>query len=460
MNIDQVKYVYFVGIGGIGMSALARFFKTRQCEVYGYDRTETALTRSLQNEGIMVQYVDDSNLLPDLFNTVSDQTLVIYTPAIPSDSAILNRLKTIGHVLHKRSQVLGLLSRGHYTIAVAGTHGKTTTSTMVAHILMDSGHGCSAFLGGISTNYHTNTLIGDNNVLVVEADEYDRSFLTLYPDVAIVTSADADHLDIYGDHDQMTASFEEFLSQVSPSGVKIVHAGLPFLSTITYGLDSDVRHLSKDGVLFAYAENVQVKDGYFYFDYKSTTVNIENIRLGLPGRHNIRNAVAAMTAALGLNIDPLKVKSALANFAGVKRRFEFHVRTDKHTYIDDYAHHPTEINAFVDAVKELYPDRKLTLIFQPHLFTRTRDFMDGFAEALAKVDTLLLMEIYPAREQPIPGITSGALLEMVDLSDKRICSEIEVLTYVKEVKPELLVTVGAGNIDRLVEPLRELMENV
>lgn len=446
MKMDQMKQVYFIGIGGIGMSALARYFNHIGCEVAGYDRTETPLTMQLINEGIRVIYEDDFNRVPAVFKNPG--SLIIYTPAIPKESGLLAGFKALGHELHKRSEVLGLLSQGKFTIAVAGTHGKTTTSSMIAHLLTDSGLGCSAFLGGIASNYNTNTLFGDNNLLVVEADEYDRSFLTLHPDIAIVTSADADHLDIYGDHEQLQDSFREFLNQTHAGGKRIVHEGLPFPADLYY---------SAEGKGQAYAENIRIEQGYFLFDYVSPDERISDIRMGIPGKHNVSNAVAAISAARYLEIPTGKIKTALANFAGVKRRFEYIVRDENHIYIDDYAHHPAELQAFLGAVRALYPDRKLTVVFQPHLFTRTRDFMDGFAEALSNSDTLILMEIYPARELPIPGIDAAALLEKIKVEDKYLLDQQSVLEFVANHRPELLVTVGAGNIDQLVNPLKEVL---
>lgn len=432
------------------MSGLARYFRHRGCEVAGYDRTETELTRTLVKEGIDVIYTDHFDLVDEIFYDNSSHTLIVYTPAVPSDLSLITKFRERGHELHKRAEVLGLISEGQFTIAIAGTHGKTTTSSMVAHILTDSGFGCSAFLGGITTNYGTNTLFGDNHVLVVEADEYDRSFLTLHPDIAILTSADADHLDIYGDHAQLHDSFRLFLEQVSPHGKKIIHDGLPFSYDITY---------SANGQGQVYAEHIRIQDGSYYFDYVSDQISLKGIRLGIPGHHNVSNAVAAITAALEMGIDPEKIRSALASFAGVKRRFEYIVQTKKHIYIDDYAHHPAELKAFLGAVRELYPNKKLTLVFQPHLFTRTRDFMVQFAQELSQVDTLLLMDIYPARELPIEGIDSTALLNQIQGPEKYLMNADEVSNYVKINRPAVLLTAGAGNIDQLVQVLREVLSD-
>lgn len=452
MNIDQVKHVYLIGIGGIGMSGLARYFKRLGCAVAGYDRTETELTRALVNEGIPVIYHDDVAQIPAAFQSPGPQSLVIFTPAIPKELQIKNVLLERGFELHKRSEVLGIISASRFTIGVAGTHGKTTTSTMIAHILKDTGYDCSAFLGGISTNYNSNVLFGDNNTVVVEADEYDRSFLTLHPNIAIVTSADADHLDIYGDKSHLEESFQLYLDRVVPGGKKIIKVGLPFRGDISYA--------NSKGEAAAYADNIIVKDSHFHFDYCYGDVMIQDIKLGIPGTHNVENAVAAITVALLLDIDPRKIVEALGNFKGIKRRFEYIVKNESHVYIDDYAHHPEELRAFIGSMRQLYPNKKLTLVFQPHLFTRTRDFVDGFAEVLGQVDELLLMEIYPARELPIPGVDSTWLLEKINLTNKRVVSPQEVLDIIQQEKPELVVTVGAGDIDRLVKPIKVLLEEI
>ncbi len=448
MNIDKIKRVYLLGIGGIGMSGLARYFSRLGCEVAGYDRTSTELTRTLEAEGLDITYTDDINTVPAVFKEANEETLLIYTPAIPKDLALKVFFTEQGHELFKRSQVLGFISASRFTIAVAGTHGKTTTSTMVAHILKDSGYDCSAFLGGISTNYQNNVLFGDNNVVVVEADEYDRSFLTLHPNIAIVTSADADHLDIYGDPEELVTSFKLFLDRVVEDGDKIVKKGLPFSGNITY---------AREEKCDAYAENVHVRDGEFYFDYHSETLVLKDVHLGIPGLHNVENAVAAITVANLLDIEADKIRTALSNFAGVKRRFEFIVKNPSHIYIDDYAHHPEELRAFLTSMKKLYPNKKLTVVFQPHLFSRTRDFVDGFAEVLGLADELLLMEIYPARELPIEGVDSSWLLEKINLENKRLVSPEEVLEIIKAENPELVVTVGAGDIDKLVKPISEVL---
>lgn len=448
MELHNIKKVYLVGIGGIGMSGLSRYFAHQGCVVCGYDKTPTELTHALEAEGMQIIFEDKPELVPADFHQPDESTLLIYTPAIPKDSAIMAFFKTAGFEVFKRSQVLGIISKGMYTVAVAGTHGKTTTSSLVAHILKDSGKDCSAFLGGIASNYGSNVLYGKNNIVVVEADEYDRSFLTLHPDIAIVTSMDADHLDIYGDHEHLKESFHLFVSQIKAGGKLINHKGLP-LDGITYGTDNDADVM---------ATNVRVQDGSFWFDFVSANATIRDIEMGIPGLHNIDNAVAAAKACLLLGVEPEAIKHALTAFRGVKRRFEYIVKTDKHIYIDDYAHHPEELRACITSVKRLYPEKKLTTIFQPHLYTRTRDFVDGFAEVLDMTDELLLLDIYPARELPIPGVDSDMILGRMKLLNKRKCGKQEAIDIVELEKPELLLTVGAGDIDQLVTPLKNVLE--
>lgn len=452
MELHNIQRVYLAGIGGIGMSGLARYFARKGCIVCGYDKTCTDLTMALQNEGMQIIYEDRAEFIPLSFHKPCDGTLIIYTPAMPKDSPILHFFKHNGFELFKRSQVLGLISKGMYTVAVAGTHGKTTTSCMIAHILKDSGNDCSAFLGGIAANYQTNVLYGNNNVMVVEADEYDRSFLTLHPDVAIITSMDADHLDIYGDHSHLTESFQLFASQIKDGGTLIYHKGLPVgHDGITYARDEEAG---------AMAKNVRITDGDFYFDFDNGSTHISDIRMGIAGMHNIDNATAAIQAALLLDVAPDAIKSALGNFKGVKRRFEYIVKNPAHIYIDDYAHHPEELRAAISSVKKLYPEKRLTVVFQPHLYTRTRDFVDGFAEVLDMGDELLLLDIYPARELPIEGVDSDMILSRMQLLNKRKCGKQECLDIIRNEKPELLLTVGAGDIDQLVNPLKNILDHV
>lgn len=451
MELRNIQRVYLIGIGGIGMSGLARYFYHIGCIVCGYDKTPTDLTDELRNEGIQIVFEDKSDMIPRNFRDNDPHTLIIFTPAIPKDSEILNFFQKKNFPLFKRSQVLGIISKGRYTIAVAGTHGKTTTSTMVAHILKDSGINCSAFLGGISSNYETNVLFGDSNIVVVEADEYDRSFLTLFPDIAIITSMDADHLDIYGNHAQLTESFKLFASQVKKGGALIHHKGLPLDNGFTYSIDGDAD---------ATATNIRIENGDFFFDFKRGPIIIADIKLGIAGLHNIENAVAAIEAALRIHVDYDDIKNALGSFKGVKRRFEYIVKNDAHIYIDDYAHHPEELRACITSIKRLYPEKKLTTIFQPHLYTRTRDFADGFAEVLDMSDELIMLDIYPARELPIDGVNSEMILGKMRLADKGKYGKQEAINKVRAEKPELLLTAGAGDIDQLIQPLKQAIENV
>jgi UDP-N-acetylmuramate--alanine ligase len=451
MELELIKRVYFIGAGGIGMSALARYFKKRGCIVCGYDKTQTALTLALEEEGILISYTDDVASLPVEFLEKADDLLVVYTPAIPKDSLLLNYFRNKGFDLQKRSQVLGIISKGQYCIAVAGTHGKTTTSSIIAHILTDSGFGCTAFLGGITTNYQSNFLLGDNDVVVVEADEYDRSFLTLHPDLSVITSMDADHLDIYGDASQLEESFHLFAAQLKEGGSLFVKKGLPVNNALTYGIESNAD---------AEAHNIRVEGANFVFDYRGGHTEINDLQLMLPGKHNVENATVAIAAALQLGIDTEKIKSAIACFKGVKRRFEYIVKQEDEIYIDDYAHHPEELRACFDAVRQLYPEKKLTVIFQPHLFSRTRDFADEFAKVLSSVDELLLLDIYPARELPMAGIDSTFLLNKITLAESKLYTKKAALEYIEDKKPELLVTVGAGDIDTLIQPLKIILTNV
>ncbi|WP_316824832.1 UDP-N-acetylmuramate--L-alanine ligase [Pedobacter miscanthi] len=450
MELSKINRVFFVGIGGIGMSALARYFAKRGQVVCGYDKTRTKLTETLEQEGISITYLDEAFSVPAAFLDHHEDTLVVYTPAIPKDSKILNHFIDKGFSLKKRSEVLGIISKGMFCIAVAGTHGKTTTSSIVAHILKNTGYNCTAFLGGITSNYNSNVLFGNNNVVVVEADEYDRSFLTLHPDIAVVTSMDADHLDIYGDKSHLEESFRLFAGQLKAEGTLYAHEGLPLENNISYAASSTAK---------AKAENLRVEGSKFVFDYADATQSIKDISLMLPGKHNVENTTVAIAIALQLGIDAEKVKQAVANFKGVKRRFEYIVNNGDQIYIDDYAHHPEELKACFDAVRQLYPDKKLTVIFQPHLFTRTRDFADEFARVLSTADELLLLEIYPARELPLEGINSQFLLDKITLNDKKVCGKDFVVQYVKDTKPELILTVGAGDIDTIIEPLKNTINN-
>ena len=450
MELSKIKNVYLVGIGGIGMSGLARYFLKRECRVAGYDRVSTALTTNLTQEGAKITYIDDLNQI-DTTEGDKESTLVIYTPAIPESSIILNYFRKNNYLLKKRSEVLGIISKGMFTIAVAGTHGKTTTSTLVAHILRHTGNDCTAFLGGISSNYGTNALFGKNNIMVVEADEYDRSFLTLHPDISVITSMDADHLDIYGTSAHLEESFRLFASQLKEGGRLIHKTNLPLTGGIGYSASEEAD---------VCARNIRIENAQFYFDFSGLGIEIKDIEMPLPGVHNIENAVAAIQAALYLQIPPEKIKLAIADFKGVKRRFEYVVKTKQHIYIDDYAHHPEELKACISAVKRLYPEKKLTVVFQPHLYSRTRDFANGFAESLSLADHLILLDIYPARELPIEGVTSAIIFDRIRSETKILSTKENALLLISGNPPELLLTVGAGDIDLMVEPLKEIMSHV
>lgn len=459
MTLDQFKYIYFLGIGGIGMSALARWFGVNGYAVAGYDKTPTALTNALQTEGMSIHFTDDVTQIPAQFLENPDQTLVIYTPAVPTTHAEYIYFTEAGFVLQKRSQVLGLLAGQMKTVAVAGTHGKTTTSSMVAHILRHAGVNCAAFLGGITNNYGTNFLLNEpaqdlrSVVCVVEADEFDRSFLTLFPQIAIVTSTDADHLDIYGAHDAVLESFGLFVSQIEPGGVLFMKKGLALAGQTK----AVVREYSLQEGDF-YSQNLHIEDATFVFDLVYGNDAVVDIKLAVPGFHNVENAVVAGAVALELGVSPAAIRSALNTYRGVRRRFEYVLKTKRAVLIDDYAHHPAEVTAFLSSVKALYPDRELMAIFQPHLFSRTRDFADGFAESLSIADHVLLLDIYPARELPMEGVTSALIFEAVQSKTKQQCTRDELPDVVRKMKPSLLVTIGAGDIDQLLPTLKEALE--
>ena len=442
--------VFFVGIGGIGMSALARWFKANDFEVIGYDKTATGLTQSLFEEGIMVHYQDSTNLIPADFT--ADTTLVIYTPAIPATHSQLNYFIDEGFEIKKRAEVLGMISSTMFTVAVAGTHGKTTTSSMIAHILHHSGVDTTAFLGGIATNYNSNLLLGksDKPIAVIEADEYDRSFLQLSPDIEIITSVDADHLDIYGDKRGMLDSYKLFYERLHAKGKCFISVNaqetLKLENIEIYGINGSIT-----------ASNLRIEQGRYKFDYVNGTHKIADIQLNLPGDHNAENAIAAITVATTLGVTDGKIKHAFETYKGVKRRFEYVLELPEFTFIDDYAHHPAEIAAFIQTLKALYPQKFIQVIFQPHLFTRTRDFAEEFAASLSIADAVILMDIYPARELPIAGVTSEIILEKIALENKNLMAPTEILAMLENQRPEVLATIGAGNIDALVPEIKELI---
>ena len=442
-----MKNIYFIGIGGIGMSAIARYYNRKGFKVSGYDKTPSPLTAALEAEGIEIHYEDNTDFIPK----DASETLVVYTPAIPKDMGELVYVQNNGYKVIKRSRMLGEISRGQHCMAVAGTHGKTTTSTLVSHIFMSSGEGCSAFLGGISKNYDSNLLISDNDVVVAEADEFDRSFLQLFPELAVITSMDADHLDIYGDESHIREAFKAFASQVS--GTVIAKFGLDITSDDT---KADIKTYSY-GNPEADFYSEPLEDGHFNLHYPGGV--IEDCVVGIPGWVNIENATGAAAIGLTYGLDPQKIKEALASFSGVKRRFDLQVRKPGCVYIDDYAHHPEEISAALSSIRNSYPDMKLTAVFQPHLYTRTRDFAPEFAQALSRADKLILLDIYPAREEPIPGVTSEIIFNDVTCAEKVLLKRDELMDYLAAEDVQLLVTLGAGDIDRFVGEIAQMLEN-
>lgn len=458
MKLDQYNSVYFLGIGGIGMSAIARWFKHKGLRVAGYDRTPTPLTHELIEEGMEIHFDDKIEFIPGYIS--KETTLVIFTPAIPKNHVEHNYLKELGYTILKRSEVLGLLTKNYKTIAVAGTHGKTTTSSLIAHILKYAGKNMVAFLGGITANYESNLVmhgeVNEDTLVVAEADEFDRSFLRLFPHTAVVTSADADHLDIYGDHLQMLSSYKEFISQINSRGNLIIHESIALLANEAEHLKKETYGMSR-GQFFAGNIVPISRDGFFEFDLFGFDKKIEKIQLGVPGFHNMENAIAAMLVALKFGIHEKTIREALASFRGVKRRFEYVIRKENLIYIDDYAHHPAEIEAFLRSLKEMYKGKKITVIFQPHLFTRTRDFAKEFSKSLSLADELLLMDIYPAREEPIPGVTSDMLFKNISSPVKIRCSKKDVLQRLEDMDVEVLATVGAGDIDIFVKPIKEML---
>lgn len=453
---------YFLGIGGIGMSALARFFHQRGDTVSGYDRTETPLTRQLVEEGISVHYDDDPSLIPDNID------LVVYTPAVPTETAEFQYLKQKGLPMEKRSQVLGELTRGKKCIAVAGTHGKTSTSSMIAHILSHTKLGCSAFLGGIAKNFNSNMVVDNQSeYVVVEADEYDRSFLQLHPFCSVITATDPDHLDVYGTHEHMLEAFRQFAEQTEPGGTLILKEGI----SMCEGHDHHGHHeMHLDHVEAAihsytahgleadyYSQNVRNYNGNIYFDLRTPNGVLFDLELPNTALYSVENAVAAAAAVLSLGVTGEELRQGLSTYMGVRRRFDYHIKTKKLVMIDDYAHHPQEIEACLESVRYLYPGKRLVVIFQPHLYSRTRDFADEFARVLSTVDELIMMPIYPAREQRLPGVSSSMVLHKVKGLSKYLCSADQVLELVPALYPDVVVTMGAGDIDRLVPRLEEVL---
>jgi UDP-N-acetylmuramate--alanine ligase len=445
-KLDTIKNIYFIGIGGIGMSALARYFVAKGCVVNGYDKTKTILTEALSELGIDIHYEDNIDLID------KNASVVVYTPAIPESHSELAYYRANGYEVVKRSDVLGWITEGTVNICVAGTHGKTTVSTMIAHLLRDSGYGCTAFLGGIAANYNTNFWSSDNNVVVVEADEYDRSFLKLHPSVAVITSMDADHLDIYKTAEAFEDAFVSFSEKVKAGGLLLAKKGLAREASfdtsklVTYSLNGTGASI--------FAKDITVVNGAYCFTAVGPSWQIEELVLNMGGLHNIENALVATSVAVHLGIDPEKIKIALANFAGVKRRFEYLVKTSEQVLIDDYAHHPAELAALISGVRSLYSNQKLTLVFQPHLFSRTQDLCDGFADSLSAADEVVLLPIYPARELPIPGVTSEMIAHKMTNKNVVLLEKEAVSDWVKKQQPKLLVMAGAGDIDVLIRNIK------
>jgi len=449
--------IYFLGIGGIGMSALAHWCRQQGIAIAGYDRSISEITRSLEQQGVPISYRDDKETIPAQLLQNTDRKLVVYTPAIPEDSQIRQTLKKHALPFLKRSQMLGIITKPYFTVAVAGTHGKTTTSSMIGHILRHAGKPCTAFVGGITQNYNTNFLsdsrLRDNLVMVVEADEFDRSFLTLQPDIAVITAMDPDHLDIYGDMHKMRESFIEFVKKIKPGGKvflnqdvynQLKHHVPKGVTTYAYGIESG----------FFKAVDVDVIDHKFIFNLQSPELNMEGLNLNMPGFHNVENAMSAIAVGWSLGLNEDEIREALASYSGVKRRFEYIINQPNLVYIDDYAHHPVEIKALLFSIRKLYPSQKVTAIFQPHLFTRTRDFYQEFAHSLSLADEVILMDIYPAREKPIPGVSSTMIAEELKVPYE-LTNEDHLVELLQGKDLEVVLTIGAGDIDQLVTPIKD-----
>ena len=450
---EKISSIYFIGIGGIGMSALARYFHSKGAKVSGYDKTPSSLTKELEHEGMNIHYEENPALIP------KNVELVVYTPAVPKEHTELVYYQENGYTVVKRSDVLQMATESSFNICVAGTHGKTTITTMVAHLLRHTGYGCNAFLGGISVNYGTNFWSSERNVSVVEADEYDRSFLKLSPDIAVITAMDPDHLDIYGTAEEMEKAFIDFSGKIKKGGLLISKFGLKRTKDLkgTRQLRYSVQNNNAD----AHAENIRMMNGSYEFDVVIKDKIIEKVNLNIGGMHNVENAIAAITVASSLHIEEEKIKAAVADFKGVKRRFEYIIKSDNLIFIDDYAHHPEELRALISGAKSLFTDKKCTVIFQPHLYTRTRDLADGFAEVLDMADEVILLPIYPARELPIPGVSSEMILQKMKSKNKKVLDNEEVKNWIKQgfkKQGNVLVTAGAGDIDLLVEPIKQILK--
>ncbi len=451
MNWKKINKVYFLGIGGIGMSALARYFLSREKQVFGYDRTPSPITDALKAEGAKISFIDDANLMKS--HLIEDpDTLFIYTPAIPKENQILSLLLNKGKKLFKRSEILGELSKDYKTIGIAGTHGKTTVSSMTAHMMNTCNLGCQAFLGGITKNYKSNFISHpSSDWMVVEADEYDRSFLQLYPQIALITSMDADHLDIYKTHDNLIDAFRQYANQIKNQGDLIIKYDLrKYFSTFKKYYTYDLSNTNAD----FYAEDLQLTNHQYHFTLVSPYGKIKDLSLEMPGIINLENAVAACSAAIIAGAKPVKIKKGILTFKGIKRRMELVLQNEMISYYDDYAHHPQEILATINSIKALYPEKKLTVVFQPHLFSRTKDFAEGFASSLDQANEIILLDIYPAREKSIKGVSSHSILSLMKNKNHTLVSKSELIHFLNKTKPALLLSLGAGDIDRLVQPIK------
>lgn len=447
MELEKIHNVYFIGIGGIGMSALARYFKFINKNVAGYDRTETPLTQELVDLGMAIHYTDNTNIIPKDFKDLKN-TLVVYTPAVPTEHSEYQYFINNDFSVKKRSEVLGMITKDTFCFAVAGTHGKTTTSSILAHLLKETNTSFTAFLGGISEDFNSNFFFSGTDYSVVEADEFDRSFLKLTPNVACVTSMDADHLDIYGNHDELKRSFKDFVGRIKPGGKFFVRNGLP-LKGITYGIDDDSDYCIK---------NLKIEHGAYIFDLLTPEATLSGVKFNKPGRHNLLNGLVAFAMAVQAGSSQHRLADAMETFKGVQRRFSYKIKEEDFIFIDDYAHHPAEINAVYEAIVEMHPGKKVLAIFQPHLFSRTKDFADAFAQSLSKFDSIVLLDIYPAREKPLEGISSQWLLEKIENSSKKLLEKSELVNEIKFQNPEVLVTMGAGDIGLEVPKIKKELE--
>ncbi|MBU2899548.1 UDP-N-acetylmuramate--L-alanine ligase [Maribacter dokdonensis] len=447
MNVAQIHRVYFIGIGGIGMSALARYFAFIDKTVSGYDKTESPLTQELAASGMDIHYKDSVDLVAEVYKNDPEHTLVVYTPAVSSNHTEYQFFLQNGFTIKKRSEVLGLITKDSFCLAVAGTHGKTTTSSILAHLLKETGVKMTAFLGGISEDFNSNFLLEGTEYSVVEADEFDRSFMQLTPNVACVTSMDADHLDIYGDALELEKTFKDFTKRLKPGGTLFVRNGLP-LKGLTYGIEDDSDYCIR---------NIKIEHGTYIFDLETPDLKLEGVEFNKPGRHNLLNGLVAFAMAMQAGPPPHRLAQALSTFKGVQRRFSYQIKNDDFIYIDDYAHHPTEINAVYEAVSEMHPNKKVLAIFQPHLFSRTRDFANEFAQSLSRFENVLLLDIYPAREEPITGVDSEWLLGKMTNVNRKLISKEQILSEVKNQNPEVLITMGAGDIGLEVVKIKKEM---